>query len=60
MFTAILGGEIEVPTIHGNLLVKISPGTQPGDIKRLLGKGIHRKASERGNHYVTITVRLPR
>ncbi len=38
--TAILGGSIEVPTIEGKVKVKIEPGTQPGKVLRLRGKGL--------------------
>ena len=38
--TAILGGSVEVPTIDGRVKVKIAPGTQPGKVLRLRGKGL--------------------
>ncbi len=38
--TATLGGSIEVPTITGRARLKIAPGTQPGKILRLRGKGL--------------------
>lgn len=38
--TAILGGSAEVPTIDGKVKIKIDPGTQPGKIMRLRGKGL--------------------
>ncbi len=38
--TAVLGGAVEVPTIDGKVKVKIDPGTQPGKVLRLRGKGI--------------------
>ena len=38
--TAILGGTAEVPTIDGKVKIKIDPGTQPGKIMRLRGKGL--------------------
>ena len=37
---AALGAEIEVPTLNGNATVKIPPGTQPGTMLRLKGKGV--------------------
>ncbi|MCM8800594.1 MAG: molecular chaperone DnaJ [Candidatus Omnitrophica bacterium] len=37
---AILGGEIEVPTLNGKVMMKIPPGTQSGKIFRLKAKGI--------------------
>ena len=38
--TAALGGTVEIPTIDGKAKVKIEPGTQPGRILRLRGKGL--------------------
>lgn len=38
--TAALGGNIEIPTIDGKVKVKIEPGTQPGKVLRLRGKGL--------------------
>lgn len=38
--TAALGGTVEVPVIDGKVKVKIEPGTQPGKILRLRGKGL--------------------
>ena len=38
--TAALGGAVEIPTIDGKVKVKIEPGTQPGKVLRLRGKGI--------------------
>lgn len=38
---AILGAEVEVPTLKGRAKVKIEPGTQPGRILRMKGKGIN-------------------
>ena len=38
--TAALGGAVEIPTVDGKVKVKIEPGTQPGKILRLRGKGL--------------------
>lgn len=38
--TAILGGSVEVPTVDGKVKVTINPGTQPGKVLRLRGKGL--------------------
>ncbi len=38
--TAALGGTVEVPTIDSRAKVKIEPGTQPGKVLRLRGKGL--------------------
>ena len=38
--TAILGGEVEVPTITGKAKINITQGTQAGKVLRLRGKGL--------------------
>lgn len=38
--TAALGGGAEIPTVDGKVKVKIEPGTQPGKVLRLRGKGL--------------------
>ena len=38
--TAALGGKVEVPTVDGHVLMTIKPGTQPGTLLRLRGKGL--------------------
>lgn len=58
---AIIGGEIEIDTIHGPVIINIPQGTQPGEIKKITGKGIKNDSNgQLGNHYVTILVDLPR
>lgn len=57
---AILGGEVEVPTLDGKVSMKIPPGTQSGKIFRLRGKGIidlHTK--EVGDEFVKVEVQIP-
>lgn len=57
---AILGGTIEVPTIDGGLKLRVRPGTQPGMLVRLAGRGIkHLRGSGRGDEYVRLIVKLP-
>jgi DnaJ-class molecular chaperone len=58
--TAILGGEVEVPTIDGDLKLKIRNGTQPGTMVRLSGRGIkHLHGSGRGDEYVRLLIKVP-
>ena len=38
--TATLGGNVEIPTLDGKARIKIEPGTQPGKVVRLRGKGL--------------------
>jgi len=37
---ATIGAPIEIPTVDGKVKIKIDPGTQPGKVLRLKGKGI--------------------
>jgi len=55
---AVLGGRIEVPTLDGKVEIKVPPGTQPGKVFRIKGKGIP-NMSGRGDHHVEITIRVP-
>ncbi|HZW92521.1 MAG TPA: J domain-containing protein [Candidatus Eremiobacteraceae bacterium] len=58
---AALGAKIEVPTIDGRALLKIPPGTQPGQKLRLREKGVPSATKEgvRGDEIVAITVTVP-
>lgn len=38
--SAALGGELEVPTLNGKVMLKIPPGTQTGKMFRMRGKGV--------------------
>ena len=38
--TAAMGGTVEIPTLDGKAKVKLDPGTQPGKVLRLRGKGL--------------------
>lgn len=58
---AILGATIEVPTIDGKVKIKIDPGTQPGKILRLRGKGLPEVNSYgKGDLLVNINVWIPK
>jgi molecular chaperone DnaJ len=58
--TAILGGEVEVPTITGMAHVKIPPGTQSHTIFRLREQGIpYLNSDRRGDLLVKAIVRSP-
>jgi len=42
MPTAILGGQVQIPTLSGDVKITITPGTQPGKVLRMRGKGLPR------------------
>ena len=60
--TAVLGGEIKVKTVDGEVLYDVKPGTDSGTRVRLKGKGMPtvRNASVRGDHYITLVVDIPK
>ena len=58
---AITGTQIEVPTVDGNVKIKIEPGTQPGRILRLRGKGLPEvNGYGRGDLLVNVNVWIPK
>ena len=61
-FTAILGGEVEVKTMTGKVVLTIPAGTQPEQVFRLAGRGMPQlKAPDvRGDLYVRLKVQIPR
>jgi curved DNA-binding protein len=62
VYTAILGGEVTVPTLSGNIVLTIPPGTQPGKTFRISGRGMpHLRAPDkRGDLYIRVNVKIPR
>ena len=61
--TAVLGGEVEVPTIEGGKVrLKVPAGTQEGQVFRIRGQGMPslRNGDDRGDQYATAHVMLPR
>jgi len=58
---AILGTEVEVPTLKGRAKIKIEEGTQPGRLLRMSGKGIHGlNNSGTGDQFVRVNVYIPK
>ncbi len=58
---AVLGDEITVPTIDGNVTYTVPPGTQPDTVFRLRGKGIQKLQREgRGDQLVKVTLEVPK
>ncbi len=60
--TAVLGGEAVIRTLSGQVLCRISPGTQSGTKIRLRGKGIVSMKDPRvyGDQYATVQIDVPR
>jgi len=60
MAQAALGDEITIPTLDGDVKLRIPPGTQPGRVFRLKEKGVPiLQRTERGNQLVTVNVQIP-
>jgi len=58
---ATLGAEVKVPTVDGEVKLKIPPGTQPGKIIRMRGKGVpHLRNNSRGDQLVIVNVTIPK
>jgi molecular chaperone DnaJ len=58
---AALGSTVEVPTVEGKVKIKIEPGTQPGKILRLRGKGLPEvNGYGHGDLLVNINVWVPK
>lgn len=59
---AILGDTMEVPTVDGKAKITIEPGTQPGTILRLKGKGVPEVQgyrNSRGDEIINISIYIP-
>ena len=57
---AAFGGEIEVPTIEGEVKIRVRAGTQPGTMVRLREKGVnHLHGRGRGDEYVKLNILIP-
>lgn len=58
---AILGTAVEVPTVDGTAKIRIEPGTQPGKILRLRGKGLPEvNGYGKGDLLVNVNVWIPK
>jgi molecular chaperone DnaJ len=57
---AVLGADVEVPTVNGKETLKIPAGTQPGKIFTLKARGVpHIRKSGRGDQLVIVNVDIP-
>ncbi len=60
-YTAILGGEVTVPTLDGDRKIHIGPGTAPGSKVEINGAGMKRfNGSTHGNEIVIVKVDIPK
>jgi molecular chaperone DnaJ len=60
MIQAALGTDYKVETIDGEVTLKIPPGTQPGKVFKMTGKGMPIvNSNQRGDHIVIVEVEIP-
>jgi curved DNA-binding protein len=61
LYTAVLGGEVRVPTLKGGAMLKIPPETQSGKTFRLKGQGMPqlKDAKQHGDLYAKVSVQVP-
>jgi len=59
--SAALGSTESISTLEGKVKLKIRPGTQPGALIRLKGKGMPRlRSTSRGDQYVRLIINIPK
>ncbi len=60
---AVLGAEVDVPTLFGVATIKLPPSTQPGAVLTLKGRGLRamkgRNAGKQGDQFVKIALEMP-
>ncbi|MDP3758509.1 MAG: DnaJ C-terminal domain-containing protein [Candidatus Daviesbacteria bacterium] len=57
----VLGDIFEVETVQGKVKVRVPPGTQPGSLVKLKGKGVPRLGTNgHGDHYVRVNLDVPK
>ena len=57
---AVLGTEFKVPTLEGNVRLKVPPGTQSGQRFRLRGRGLPGVSGPRGDLYAEVQIQVPK
>jgi len=57
---AVLGANVEAPTIEGKVGVKVPAGASSGQRLRLRGQGLHKRSGGRGDEYVRLKIVVPK
>ena len=57
---AVMGGEVTVPTMRGDSVMKVNKGTESGTLFRMKGKGVHTEDGRKGDQLVRIKIQIPR
>jgi DnaJ-class molecular chaperone len=58
--TAVLGGEVEVPTLDGRVSIKVPPATPAGRTFRVRGQGLPTRDGKRGDLLASLSIELPK
>lgn len=57
---ALLGAQVDIPTLDGQMRMKVPPGTQTGRVFRLPGKGVPKSGQDdRGDQKVRVVIEVP-
>src|SRR5690606_17437083 len=61
LYKAILGGEVMIDTLNGQVKINVKPETQNGTKIRLKGKGfpVYKKEGQYGDLFVTFSIKIP-
>ena len=61
LYTALLGGEIQIDTLNGKVKLQVKPGTQNGTKVKLKGKGfpVYKNDSQFGDLFITYSILIP-
>jgi curved DNA-binding protein len=61
LYTAVLGGDVSVPTMEGEVRLRVPAGTQSGQVFRLRGRGMPRlrNANQFGDLYAKTMIQIP-
>lgn len=57
---AIMGGSINIPTLDGNVSLKIPKGSSSGKVMRLKGKGVPQQRGTAGDMFIKLQITLPK
>jgi curved DNA-binding protein len=57
---AVLGAEVQLRTLAGEVTLKVPPGTQSGQKLRLRGKGMHNPKGAQGDLYAVVSIVVPK
>ena len=57
---AVLGADVQVPTLSGPVRLKIPPGSQPRQRMRLKGKGLPNRTGGHGDQFVVLNIVMPK